>query len=763
MFKKLSLICIITLCGASANTPPHNADTLEKLDVKANESKETTYTSNDASVDLGDISNDTQNLDQILRKTPGTFTQIDPLQGALSVNIRSLNGQGRVNTFIDGVPNKFYGNANDNTGSYHGGVLGTSLSGVLLEQGFINDISIDKGTFSGGGNGLVGGVNFKTFSVNDIVEKDNLFGLLARYSYGSNKIGPSYTGIIAGKIPLEDNGYFGVLFGYSGKKLRQNYKTGSNKTIGDESSSVVDENGDLTLTTPDFESLTQKPKNYLAKIEVSPNENLSLDFSLKALDVTLDKRDISSRNYKTSYHLTPDSDLINLSATYGYNQYKQSYHEEARFGSGNMGGTKLINEGYFADINNQAFFGDDDLFISPIIGINTIQTNYSKINAHGTFNTNIEPDQYAAMLPEGDTSELNAYFGFNSGYKILNFNANFNLNKTRLSGYKGQCYDENFYCDYKPAGIYDKDYKFFDSSFVLSLNAYKLARPFISYSITHRAPTIYEFYLSNAASTDINTKLKEEKAKTYQIGINGYDENILFDDDVLGYKVVYYNTKIKDFIYDRVMIDPVFSTIRFNNKDNATLKGVELSFSYDIGVFYTNISHSYQKSKYPISDTAMMDAGDFAQPFAGQSQYSVLPKYYGNVDLGTRLFDKKLTFGTNIKYTGKATRIDPLFDGNGYEMSQNENVFRKYQTEELPKIPTIVDLYTIYKPIKGLTFKLEVQNVFNKDYMDALYMYNSSTGLVSGEADTSWGEQTTKYYDNKARGRTFIGSFEYKY
>ena len=34
---------------------------------------------------------------------PGTYTQIDPGQGAISVNIRGMSGFGRVNTMVDGI------------------------------------------------------------------------------------------------------------------------------------------------------------------------------------------------------------------------------------------------------------------------------------------------------------------------------------------------------------------------------------------------------------------------------------------------------------------------------------------------------------------------------------------------------------------------------------------------------------------------------------------------------------------------------------
>lgn len=52
-----------------------------------------------------------QSVDQIVRSMPGTFTQIDPAQGAVSVNIRGLSGLGRVNMMVDGVSQNYYGSA----------------------------------------------------------------------------------------------------------------------------------------------------------------------------------------------------------------------------------------------------------------------------------------------------------------------------------------------------------------------------------------------------------------------------------------------------------------------------------------------------------------------------------------------------------------------------------------------------------------------------------------------------------------------------
>lgn len=52
-----------------------------------------------------------ESVDSILRSMPGTYTQIDPGQGAVSVNIRGLSGFGRVNTMVDGITQNYYGNS----------------------------------------------------------------------------------------------------------------------------------------------------------------------------------------------------------------------------------------------------------------------------------------------------------------------------------------------------------------------------------------------------------------------------------------------------------------------------------------------------------------------------------------------------------------------------------------------------------------------------------------------------------------------------
>lgn len=107
------------------------------------------------------------------------------------------------------------------------------------------------------------------------------------------------------------------------------------------------------------------------------------------------------------------------------------------------------------------------------------------------------------------------------------------------------------------------------------------------------------------------------------------------------------------------------------------------------------------------------------------------------LDTGVRFFDNALTLGTIIKYTGKARRLSPDF-----EQDEHTGAIIK---QDLPQIPTIIDLYGIYEYNRNLTLKLSVQNLMNRDYSEALNKLNMMPGL---------GDET--HPANSARGRTWI-------
>jgi hemoglobin/transferrin/lactoferrin receptor protein len=100
--------------------------------------------------------------------------------------------------------------------------------------------------------------------------------------------------------------------------------------------------------------------------------------------------------------------------------------------------------------------------------------------------------------------------------------------------------------------------------------------------------------------------------------------------------------------------------------------------------------------------------------------------------------------GSIIKYTGKARRLSPDF-----EMSEENGMLMK---QEMPNIPTVIDLYSTYQINRNVLLKFSVQNVMDKSYSDALNKLNMLP--IQGDEATA---------ANTARGRTYLFGGEVRF
>ncbi|WP_424409507.1 TonB-dependent receptor domain-containing protein [Pasteurella sp. PK-2025] len=334
-----------------------------------------------------------------------------------------------------------------------------------------------------------------------------------------------------------------------------------------------------------------------------------------------------------------------------------------------------------------------------------------------------------------------------------------------------QCREVNFTLPDQSAG------KMYNYSATLSANIHDLFTPFVSYSKSHRAPNIREVFFSSVSDYGVNTHLRPEKAKVVQLGVNGYQEKVFTGKDKLGYKVVYYHTRVKDFIYNSDNRQPlVAGRIKYLNDTNILHKnyqqpvkmtGVEAEVNYDMGNLYFNLAYARQKNNQPVSFTDGSSRGAGAseterllQGF-GASKISVLPKDYGSLEIGTRFFDGKLDISGTAKYYGKSKRVlsKPLSIKSGDARDTVKERIRV--TQDIPKQPIIFDLQVSYEPIKNLVLKAEMQNVFDKRYMNPLDANNDSASQSVYNIDLS--DKTINVFNNFARGRTYVFTLSYKY
>lgn len=314
--------------------------------------------------------------------------------------------------------------------------------------------------------------------------------------------------------------------------------------------------------------------------------------------------------------------------------------------------------------------------------------------------------------------------------------------------------------------------------------------PFVNFSRTHRAPNVTEMYFSELSDSGVDSGLKPEIAKTMQAGFNTFKENVFTEGDYLGFKFLAYKTKIDNYIYNikgnRFIGEDSYGKYGFdwyiyhkNSKVPVNIKGLEVELNYDSGAFFANLAYARQNTNQPLNFTDAspdVDSKDGRERYFqgyGLTKLTMLPKDYASIELGGRFFKRKLTIGGIAKYYGPskiskaydAVPMDcsgaparPNVDGTGYIINHLCGFTKK--TGTLKSQPVIVDLYATYQPHENLSVKLEVQNVFNKGYINPLDAGNDSANqflFQSGAGDFA------HVGDNYARGRTAILSIDYRY
>ncbi|CAI0722668.1 TonB-dependent receptor domain-containing protein [Serratia quinivorans] len=676
-----------------------------------------------------------ESVDSILRSMPGTYTQIDPGQGSVSVNIRGMSGFGRVNTMVDGITQNYYGSSPSDAA--HGG-LPTSQFGALIDPNFIVGVDVARGnaTGSAGVNALAGSANFRTIGVDDVVFSDNPFGVRTKFSVGNNGIGRSGMIAVGGKTDaFGDGGSLGAMAAISGSSITSNYKNGS----GFDSEEF---NVDKTYR--------QNPKSQLFKVDIKPDAFNSIELSARTYQNKITRRHIDSNDFYIKYHYAPFSELIDFNLT------ASTSRGEQQFMSDNMAGfsdstAKNISDAL--DVNNTSRFSLQEIDFAFSYGGKLIRNEYKK-RASGL----VTDEDQAESSPVGIAGKQNIaslYSGLQLNYGIWQGNFDLNYSAYDISGYKPAC-DDRVQCFPQGASNINLKEHGFNPAVMLSAQVTPWLQPFVSYNKSMRGPNIQEVFFANSGGQSMNPFLKGETAETYQAGFNANAHDLLFKQDSFQLKAVYFESKIKNYIssqsymvcsnrqkcnraqtsqeeWDNADVN-VAMTLYSNSYEPVRSRGVEIEAMYDAGFAYSKLSLSKEHTSQPTNQASnVFGAGDISE----------LPELYFTLDTGVRLLDEKLTLGGLVKYTGKAVRLSP--DSN---VDENEQLLK----EPAPHIPTVIDLYSTYQFNRNLLLKFSVQNLMDKDYSDAL---NKMNAMPSQSRDFS--------PTNTARGRTYIFGGEVRF
>lgn len=662
-----------------------------------------------------------QSLDASLRSMAGTYTQIDPLQGTVSVNIRGMNGLGRVNTMVDGVTQTFFGMAPAN---YHGGA--NTAAGVPLDPNFLAEVDVTRGNSAGsqGVNALAGSANMRTLGVDDVLMAGRQIGVLSRFKVGDNGLGRTGMVAVAGKTdPFANGGGLGAMVGISGTRTYATYKNGGGRSSKD-------------FIGEDNKYLRQEPHSEIYKLNFNPDEFNKIELSGRNYSNTFTRRDITSDDYAVRYNYTPLNELIDINLLASTSRGNQSYKPESLY---NFNRSSTTNKSNAVDLNNTSRFTlAEDLYAEFQVGGKVMDTRYSRRFVQST-----ETDRNA-FAPAGKQKISALYTGLTLNKDIYQLDLNLNYTRSQVEGHKPACAD-NEKCFPQGATTLRLDDKAFNPSATLSAQVTPWLQPFVSWSHSSRAPNVQEVFFANEGGASMNPFLKPEKAETWEAGFNVNKKGLLLEQDSFHLKALAYHTRIKDYITSESFmlcysgqlchdLENSFggfnANVYVNTTSPVTTKGYEIEAGYDVGFAYANLAWSKQQTDQPTSIASTVYS--FAY-----SDMSDLPESYATLDIGGRLFDQKVTLGSLVKFTGKSKRLST--EG----ISTDTNSVPK---EKMPNIPTVIDLYSSWQMTDNVLLRFSVQNVTNRDYAEALNRMNQSLDYAQEGASVN----TT------ARGRTYV-------
>ncbi|QLB13055.1 hemoglobin/transferrin/lactoferrin receptor protein [Bisgaardia hudsonensis] len=230
---------------------------------------------------------------------------------------------------------------------------------------------------------------------------------------------------------------------------------------------------------------------------------------------------------------------------------------------------------------------------------------------------------------------------------------------------------------------------------------------YTKYAQALRSPSLFQGTKGwSMQNTENNLEqLKPEHAKNFEIGMNLFYENIFASDDLFGFKLAYFNNRIKDYL-TRTQKGSFAQTV---NIQSAKFKGFELSAYYDMKKFYTKLSGTY----YTNTEFCLTQeqAGNKAQcnsgfVFRSNLNNAVPPRLNLHLTLGSRWLDQKLDIGARYSYYSK--RFVPVLSADRFVNTASIE-WNSY---------SLLDLYASYDVTKNFKINMTMDNVFNRYYLD---------------------------------------------
>lgn len=725
----------------------------------------------------------------MFRGTPGVMSgEARNGAGSIDVNIRGMQGMGRVATTVDGAENSL---------QIYQGYQGIS-NRTYVDPDLIAGIDITKGS-DAGSSGIAGTVAMRTLDAADIVEDGKRFGLRVKGGFGSNTSKPvpgsvagysmqntlgGYPVVSASNTGMDRPNLFeptrgsgsivaamrddvvDLLVGYA-RRTQGNYHAGKHGSSAEPvylgpqpfcyaSGACVPafdykdyvENGGLSNYRAGEEVLNTQLEttSFLAKGTVRFGNGHSIrlgytgfrseagDMLASALgsDVSRSTQQKQTSGTKLDtgtfrYRWDPDdNDLIDLTA----NLWMTSL--ELRNPARNAYGVRPETLGLPSDFRP----GSDTLMWgADVTNKSALSFDYGKLDltyglSYRTEDT--KPSEYTDII-EGWLNLRDARREEAAGFVKVAYTPvdwltlNAGMRYTHYwSEDRRTIANSPFQLNSRP----NRQDSGFSPSLGVTLEPVDGVQLYANYSNAMRFPSLFE---SVSAFTIIpNPDLGPERASNWEIGANFRHDGLFSENDVAMVKLGYFNWTIDNYIARAFREFPgngyTWYGMQVYNIDRARFSGLELSARYENDGFAAQLGANY------YLNVEFCQLGGICEDKTMYGDYAtnhVPPEYTIDLTLSQSFLDEKLTVGGRVSYAG------PRAIGHGQVTSQGLSQFISAINW---KPYTLVDVFADYKINDNFTASVRVENLFDRYYVDAL-------GLVQqpGPGRTFYASLTAKF------------------
>jgi hemoglobin/transferrin/lactoferrin receptor protein len=229
---------------------------------------------------------------------------------------------------------------------------------------------------------------------------------------------------------------------------------------------------------------------------------------------------------------------------------------------------------------------------------------------------------------------------------------------------------------------------------------------YINYSNVLRAPSIIE--TASAFTLVAHDGVKPERSSNWEIGANLRRDGVLMPGDRGMIKLGYFNWDVQNYLARNMISVDGNAALTIENIDSAKFEGLEFSGRYEHGGLSVSLAANYFLNVEYCRTADTCGSGTLYGDYATNH---VQPKYTVDLTVAQKLFEDKLTVGGRVSYVG------PRAIGHGDVTAVGASQFIAPVNW---KPYALVDVFSEYKVTDSLTAQLRIENVFDQYYVDPL-------------------------------------------